>query len=85
MTELVPASCGWTVRGLRYWIDDHRSWWVWPDSDDICRRLERAHTVARTMRGAARQHALKYDCRAVAKEHWPPLLAHLESLTPATP
>lgn len=80
MTELVPPEVGWLVNGTRYWNNMHLAWWVYPDSDDIFRRLERARTVAPTMRAAARKHAEQYDHRLVAEAYWPQALAHIEDL-----
>lgn len=77
MPELTGS--GWTVRGHRYWVPMHQSWWTAPDVDHLARTMAKAYNGEAAKRaGRARTFALDYEADKVLVEHWKPALETLE-------
>ena len=79
----MPEVCkaGWHVKHHPYW-SALGSWQAIPDIDDIVAALEECYSLSEGQRAKladeAREHALTYDVRRVAKEFFLPALQEVE-------
>lgn len=75
MTELCGA--GWLVDGERFYDATQHSWFKNPSTGDILDAMELAYVQADSLRGQAREFALRFNADTVFDQEWVPVLEQL--------
>ncbi len=76
ITELIPSSSGWLVKGQKFWNPTHMNWWTIPNIQQIANALEKAYKNNLNP-AIIRSNVLKYDADFITNQYWSPALEEM--------